>query len=218
LALLPVVLLLFSTSSPKAKPRIHSITEQGSLKILTLFALLAFIYVGSEVSFGGWIFSYYQAANPEVGSAGYMLNSLFYLAIMFGRLLAILLAIYIRPRHLIWLFLGGAVLSAALMSMASSQPWSIWLGTVGLGLSLAAIFPTTFSYVGRKTQLSGKQNGLVWASGSLGAMILPWIIGRTFEYPGPINMMSILLGMWIVALGLFLAMDRFSTRKETRQA
>lgn len=181
LALLPVVLLLFSTPSAKAKPRNHTITEQASLKILTLFALLAFIYVGSEVCFGGWIFSYYQAANPEVGSAGYMLNSLFYLAIMFGRLLAILLAIYIRPRRLIWLFLGGAVLSAALMSMAPSQPWSIWLGTVGMGLSLAAIFPTTFSYVGRKTQLSGKQNGLVWASGSLGAMILPWIIGRTLS-------------------------------------
>jgi fucose permease len=218
LALLPVALLLFMTPSPEVNTNSHVNTGEASFRILTLFALLTFIYVGSEVSFGGWIFSYYQNANLDTGTSGYMLNSLFYLAIMLGRLFAIPLAVAIKPSRLIWIFLGGAALSAALMSLIPSQPWSLWLGTAGMGLSLAAIFPTTFSYVGSKTQFSGKQNGLVWAAGSLGAMILPWMIGRTFDYPGPTNMMSILLVLWILALGLFLAMVRLGTPKKAQKS
>jgi FHS family Na+ dependent glucose MFS transporter 1 len=211
--LLPVALLLFLTPSPGKQSGTHASTGQISSFFLILFALLAFIYVGTEVSFGGWILSYYQSANPDGESASYMLNSLFYLAILIGRFVAILLAVFFQPRHLIWISLGGAALSAALMSLLPSQPWSIWLGTAGMGLSIAAIFPTTFNYVGSKAQLSGKQNGLVWAVGSLGAMILPWVIGKTFDFQGVLNMMSILLVLWLIAGGLFLIMSRMRSQK-----
>jgi len=213
LGLLPVALLLFLTPSPARQSETHTTTEGVSSVFLILFALLAFIYVGTEVSFGGWILSYYQSANPDAESASYMLNSFFYLAILIGRFLAILLAVFLRPRHQIWMFLGGAALSAALMSLLPAQPWSIWLGTVGMGLSIAAIFPTTFNYVGSKAQLSGKQNGLVWAVGSLGAIILPWVIGKTFDLQGVLNMMSILLVLWLIASGLFLALSRVGSQK-----
>jgi fucose permease len=213
LALLPVALWLFWTPSPELQTEQQSNTSQASIKIFVLFALLAFIFVGSEVSFGGWIFSYYQAATPDNGSSGYMLNSLFYLAIMIGRLLAIPLPAIFRPQRLIWIYLGGAVLSVSLMSLIPAQSWSIWLGTAGMGLSLAAIFPTTFSYVGSRTQLSGKQNGLVWAVGSLGAMILPWVIGKTFDLQGALNMMSILLAVWLLASVLFLVLTQTRSQK-----
>jgi FHS family Na+ dependent glucose MFS transporter 1 len=213
LALVPVALWLFWTPSPELRSNNHTGTGQASIQIFVLFALLAFIYVGSEVSFGGWIFSYYQANAPNSGSTGYMLNSLFYLAIMSGRLLAIPLTTIIKPQRLIWIYLWGAVLSVSLMSLSSSQPWSIWLGTAGMGLSLAAIFPTTFSYVGNRTQLSGKQNGLVWATGSLGAIILPWVIGKTFDFQGSINMMNILLIAWLIGLGLFLVLSQIDSHR-----
>jgi fucose permease len=213
LALMPVAVWLFWTPSPKSESKNHTGTGQASIKIFVLFALLAFIFVGSEVSFGGWIFSYHQATISDSSSTGYMLNSLFYLAIMLGRLLAILLAAIIKPQRLIWIYLWGAVLSVFLMSLVPSQPWSIWLGTAGMGLSLAAIFPTTFSYVGKKTQLSGKQNGFVWAAGSLGAMIIPWGIGKSFDFQGFINMMSILLIFWLFALGLFLMLTRIKSQR-----
>ena len=114
-------------------------------------------------------------------------------------------------------FLEGLYYSigAALMAIFPSQSWSIWLGTAVMGLSLAAIFPTTFSFVGGKTQLSGKQNGLVWAAGSLGAMTLPWTIGRTFDHQGSLSMMSILLIVWTLALGLFFVITRTESEAES---
>lgn len=208
LALLPIALWLVFTPSPETPAQDHASKVSGSNTILVLFALLAFVYVGVEVSYGGWIFSYFSASHLGSEAAGYRLNSLFYLAITFGRLFAIPLAAHVKSQRIIWGYLAGAVFSVALMVVFSGNPWSIWLGTFGMGLSLAAIFPTTFSYVGSKTQLSGKQTGVVWASGSFGAMLLPWLIGQGMDFRGPTTMMVILLVLWILALGVFWMLNR----------
>lgn len=92
------------------------------------------------------------------------------------------------------------------------------MGTVGLGLSIAAIFPTTFTYVKTRTHISGQQTGLVWASGSFGAMLLPWLIGQGIDIQGPASMIVILLFAWILALGLFLMMNRIGFEAELTEA
>lgn len=206
LALLPVAVWVLATPSPQAAG--DSSYENADFSptkpaLIILFMLLAFIYTGVEVSYGGWIFSYFNANHLGSESAAYQINSLFYLAITLGRLISIPLVTRIKLQRVIWGYLGGAALSATLMALLPTQPWSIWLGTIGLGLSIAAIFPTTFTYVRSKSQLSGRQTGLVWASGSFGAMLLPWLIGQGIELRGPASMMVILLVLWILALGLF---------------
>ena len=180
---------------------------------MLLFAFLAFIYIGTEVSYGGWIFTYFQASNLGSEAAGYKLNSLFYLAITFGRLLAIPLAARFAARRILWAYLGGAGLSVALMLLFPAQPWSIWIGTAALGLSIAAIFPTTFSYVGKHAQFSGKQTGVVWAIGSAGAMSVPWVTGKAMGTIDPLSMMGILLALWLTALVLFWGLTRASSGK-----
>jgi MFS transporter, FHS family, Na+ dependent glucose transporter 1 len=216
LALLPVAVWLFTTNSPQIGSATHEsqVTLPTRPVIIILFMLLAFIYTGTEVSYGGWIFTYFNAGNLGSENTAYQINSFFYLAITFGRLLSIPLAARLKSQRMLWGYLGGAAFSAALMAFLPAQPWSIWLGTAGLGLSIAAIFPTTFTYVKSRTNLSGKQTGLVWASGSFGAMVLPWLIGQGIEFQSPTSMMVILLICWILALGLFLLMNH--TGIETR--
>jgi FHS family Na+ dependent glucose MFS transporter 1 len=210
LALLPVAILLIATPSPQAGEVTHGNTSSlpSNQKIVFLFMLLAFIFTGVEVSYGGWIFTYFNVSNLGSGSAAYQITSLFYLAITLGRLISIPLATRFKSQSMIWGYLGGAALSAALMTLLPDQPWSVWVGTAFLGLSIAAIFPTTFTFVRSITQLSGKQTGLVWASGSFGAILLPWLIGRGIELRTPASMMTTLLILWLLAMGLFLILAR----------
>lgn len=210
LALIPVAVWLLTTPSPHIGNPLHEneITLPTRPVLIVLFMLLAFIYTGAEVSYGGWIFTYFNASNLGNDSAAYQINSLFYLAITLGRLISIPLAARVKSQWMIWGYLGCAAFCIALMTIFPAQPWNIWTGTVGLGLSTAAIFPTTFTYVKTRTHLSGQQTGLVWASGSFGAMLLPWLIGQGIDVQGPASMMVILLISWMLALGLFLMMNR----------
>jgi len=220
LGLLPVAFWLLSTPSPLVEKASHEGDHplETYPRVILLFMLLAFIYTGAEVSYGGWIFTYFNASNLGSEVAAYRINSLFYLAITLGRLLSIPLATRLKPGAMIWGYLGSAACSVLLMALLPTQTWSIWLGTAGLGLSIAAIFPTTFTYVRAHTDLSGKQTGLVWASGSFGAMVLPWLVGQGIDLKGPASMMLILTALWLLALGLFLLMKRAQPESSLRSA
>ncbi len=210
IALLPVAVWQLFTPSPAIEKHDHGNGDSAPLGILLLFAFLAFIYIGTEVSYGGWIFTYFQASDLGDEAAGYRLNSLFYLAITFGRLLAIPLAARFAARRILWIYISGAVFGVMLMLLLPAQTWSIWAGTAILGLSIAAIFPTTFSYVGKITKFSGRQTGTVWAIGSAGAMLVPWVIGKVMGGIAPLGMMGILLVLWLAAFGLFWGLTRAS--------
>lgn len=175
---------------------------QGSIPLI-IFCILAFLFIGTEISFGGWIFTFFRKLHPGSEQAAYTVTSVFWLAITIGRLLSIPVSRFIKSSSNIYLFLAGGIISAGLMLLFPEQIWSIWVGTAGTGLSLSAIFPTTFHYVQSTSSLQTKSFGLVWAFGSLGGMILPWLSGELFSRLGPLSLLAASLVGWITALILF---------------
>lgn len=205
LAIIPVVLWVFFTKSPAIPaPAQEDDAKLNSLPLFISFAALAFIYVGAEVSFGGWLFTYFSA-NPLISeSSAYTLNAIFWLAIMFGRLLAIPIANRFKLPQIILGYLLGAVVSAGVLAFLSGALIAVWIGTLGMGLSMAALFPSTFTFVQKNMQISGKLTGVVWAAGSTGAMILPYLIGQQINQFGTVSMMLTMLVVWLLAVGIFL--------------
>ena len=205
LALVPVVLWVFFSESPAIPtPTQEDDAKLSNVPLFISFAALAFIYVGAEVSLGGWLFTYFSA-NPLISeSSAYTLNAIFWLAIMFGRLLAIPIANRFELHQIILGYLLGAVLSAGVLTFLSGALIVVWVGTLGMGLSMAPLFPSTFTFVQKNMRLSGKLTGVVWASGSAGAMILPYFVGQQIEQVGTASMMLTMLGVWILAVGIFL--------------
>ena len=205
LALVPVVLWVFFSESPAIPtPTQEDNAKLSNVPLFISFAALAFIYVGAEVSLGGWLFTYFSA-NPLISeSSAYTLNAIFWLAIMFGRLLAIPIANRFELHQIILGYLLGAVLSAGVLTFLSGALIVVWVGTLGMGLSMAALFPSTYTFVQNNMRLSGKLTGVVWASGSAGAMILPYFVGQQIEQVGTASMMLTMLGVWILAVGIFL--------------
>jgi fucose permease len=169
---------------------------RGRPLLVFLIAAFFFLYVAAEVAFGGWVFTYatvkqFAGAGFSPASAAY-LTSTFWGALTLGRLLSIPLAARLRPSLLL---LGG--LAGCLASLGAILLWPasipvLWGAATGLGLFMAAIFPTTFAFAERRMPISGRTTGLFFVGVGTGAMIVPGLVGWLMEFQGPQALITIL--------------------------
>jgi fucose permease len=87
----------------------------------------------------------------------------------------------------------GALASLGLMLAAPHSLAVTWIGTCGVGLCLASIFPAMISLAQRHMRITGRVTGWFFIGASAGGMTLPWLIGQCFEIAGPHTLMLILL-------------------------
>ena len=209
LAVLVVPVAIWLTRVPSPEPPAGSSEQKrvgGSSLLVFLVAAFFFLYVGAEASFGGWIFTYASQMNfegqavPETTAA--YLTSAFWGALTLGRLASIPLAARLRPSRLLILDLVGCLASLATFLMWPRSSFILWLGTIGLGVFMASIFPTTFSFAERRMPISGRVTGLFFVGVGAGGMSLPWLVGRLFEVVGSNALPIVLTGDLIVGLGV----------------
>ncbi|MFL6208310.1 MAG: MFS transporter [Pyrinomonadaceae bacterium] len=204
LVLLPAVWLLYLPSPP---PRLVAQTDepaaQARPRLVLLLALFLALYVGAEVAFGGWIATYALARRWSDAAGAALLTSAFYGALMLGRLFAIPLAARLRPRTILSTALCGCLFSLVLLLTGAHA--LVWPGAFGVGLFMAAIFPTLLAFAGRHMHMTGRITGRLLVGASLGGMSVPWLVGQLFEYEGPRAGMLLIALVLLVALGLFAA-------------
>jgi FHS family Na+ dependent glucose MFS transporter 1 len=208
--MIPSGLWLLTLRSPAIGGAEEEMEGRGnSAPLIALIALFLLIYVSAETSASGWISAYALAqelANAEVSS---YLASAFWGGLTLGRLASIPLAKRFSPRTVLQVDLLGAAASAALLLLAPHSRVALWSGTVGVGFFMASIFPTTLSFAGRRLRITGQVTAWFFVGASLGAMVLPWIIGQLFEPLGPWVFPAALLTDLVVAAGVFLVMLRY---------
>ena len=169
-----------------------------------LIALFYVFYVGVEISFGSWIFTYCLRQNLANEAIAAYLTTTFWGFFTFGRLVCIPLAVRFAPKNIIRLnLIGGIVLTGIMMANQNSLV-IIWFGASLLGLSLAAVVPTLLVFVSDSTKLTGKAMSIIVVGASIGSMILPWLVGQMFETIGPQSLFVSILISLICALGVFL--------------
>ncbi|UCC86901.1 MAG: MFS transporter [Anaerolineales bacterium] len=219
LPMLPVLAWLLRLPSPSlGDAPSNEPAEQANHRLVALIALFFFLHVGAEISFGGWIFTYAVAQDISSETLAAYLTSAFWGALTLGRLLAIPIAVRLRPSIVLRNSLVGCLLSMGIVLLWPKSLAAIWLGTLGMGLSIAAMFPTTVSLAERRMVITGQVTGWFFVGASLGGMSLPWMIGQLFESIGPQVAMSTIMAAMILALGVFAAIkwltegSRFSKR------
>ncbi|MCP4427079.1 MAG: MFS transporter, partial [Chloroflexi bacterium] len=178
LIILPVSLLLGSLGGGTAvSQQTTPSSNQINRRLIGLIMAFFFIYVGLEIGFSGWVFTYATTLELADEATAAYLTSAFWGALTVGRLLAIPLAARLRPRTILLMDLFGALLSVGAMLIWANSTVILWLGTIGLGLSFASVFPTTLSLAERRMTITGKITGWLFVGGSLGAASLPWLMG-----------------------------------------
>lgn len=195
--LVPIAIALFWLPSPTIKTN-RTAKASGNINYPLILLISAFfmLYVSAEVSFGGWIFSYADALKLTSVEAAAYLTSVFWGALTLGRLLSIPLAARLRPRTILISNLLGCLLSVGVIVVWPQSQVLLWVGTAGLGLSMAAMFPTMLAFAARRLPITASTTSIFLVGASLGSMSLPWFIGLRFTVDGPhISMRLILLAV-----------------------
>ncbi len=203
-------------------PTLPGLAEQthvglGAISYLVvLIALFLFLYVGAEVSFAGWIFTYTVKLHLSSATTAAYLTSLLWGSLTIGRMLIIPVATRFKAGSILISSLTGCLLSIGLMVVIPRSLGAVLIGTAGLGLSMASIFPTTLSYAGQRIRMTGQLTGWIVLVSSVGAMVVPLIIGQFFQSVGPGVLMTVIAVVLLGAVGVLLYVLRRPPAMQTR--
>ena len=213
LLLLPAAFWMLPLSSPIA-PAV-SINESGgetNTRLVALIVVFFFLYTGAEIGFGGWVYSYAVRLGLGSHAVAAYLTSAFWGAFTAGRLLSVPLATRFPPRSVLLADFIGCLASLAILLLGSNSLVATFLGTCGLGLSMASIFPAALSLAQGRMRITGRVTGWFLVGASAGGMVLPWLIGQLFESAGPRSTMVILLIDMAAAVGVLAVLTFQSAR------
>ena len=216
LLMLPVAFWILQLPSPAPQTvSLENSKAQVNPRLVTFIAVFFFLYLGAEVGFGGLIYTYVISLNLGNATVAAYLTAVFWGSLTVGRLIAIPLGARFTPRVILVSNLIGCMMSLAVILIWSHSFVALCVGTVGLGLSMASIFPTTFSFAERRMTITGQVTGWFIVGASAGAMFLPWLIGQLFEKLGAHVMMVIILLDLLAALLVFVMLILSSSRRES---
>ncbi|KAJ8385943.1 hypothetical protein AAFF_G00179050 [Aldrovandia affinis] len=183
--------LMYSRSGPsRERARASSakplVAKHHNVLVLLLFFFF-FWYVGAEVAYGSFIFTYAKdyAHMEQAQAAG--LNSLFWGTFATTRGLAIFFATCMYPGSMILLSLVGCTLSSLLLTLFSRNTAALWSCTALYGVSMATTFPSGISWLEQYTTVTGRSAAAFVVGAALGEMVLPatvgFLLGRMQEHP-----------------------------------
>lgn len=210
----PCALVVSRLSSPLPISPAKDEKKRPILPLLVvLIALVFFFYVGTEISFGGWIFTYTTITGlADAASAAY-LTSGFWGSYTIGRLIAIPLTRRLSSKVMILCDFSILLSSLALMFLFPQSFLVLWIGVIGVGIGMASIFPTMLSFAGKNMTLTGFMTSWFFVGGSLGGMSIPWLIGQVINVIDPRNIFLIIGGSVIADVLLFLFVLVYTQKK-----
>ncbi|MGH9872985.1 MAG: MFS transporter [Pyrinomonadaceae bacterium] len=213
LMLLPMALWVWRLPSPA--PNTTSTKPEkinGGGRLAFLIALFLFLYVGAEVSFGGWLFTYATILKITTATVAAYLTSGFWAALTLGRILSVPIARRFRHSSILFVDLAGCLASIFIILLFPDSLSALITGTCGLGLFMASIFPTLLAFADKQLRLTGQMTGGFITGASLGAMLVPLAIGQLFESIGPRIVVLFSTGL-LVAMSAVMAMLYRSSHK-----
>ena len=193
----------------------ETVRSVGPIPVALIIAcmLFFFFYVGAEIAFGGWIYTYAVTLNlAGIVMAAY-LNSAFWLAFTIGRLISIPLATRFTPKQVILTALLSSLSVLILGMLFSNSSTVLWLMVIGLGFCMAPVYATGFTLAGQSMALTGLLTSLILLGDCFGGMVLPSLVGQVIESTGAQAMVYLIFGSLVLNLLAFFGMLRLRPAK-----
>ncbi|MBN1230910.1 MAG: MFS transporter [Anaerolineales bacterium] len=214
----PLIVIALLTPSPSADSKHEENEEeappkQANYPMVFLLALLLFLYVGAEIGFGGWVFSYATRMGLTDARAADRMTSIFWGSLTLGRLLSIPITSKFKPGTVLTGNLVGWLLGIFVIISVPHSSTALWIGTFILGFSMSSVFPTAISVAERLMPITGKITSLFYMGVSLGSMSLPWLMGKMFDWSSPLSAMYIVAASGVVAMFLLVIIRKNLERK-----
>jgi FHS family Na+ dependent glucose MFS transporter 1 len=192
IAAFPIAAFIWSlpSPSPRLTPEEHKDTPLPFLPV-AIMVLCFILYVGAEVGYGNWIYTYAFKLGLGSGVEAAYLTSAFWGSFTLGRLIAIWISTRVRPLAILYSDFAGCLVSLGLILLFRESSTILWIGTILLGASMASVFPTLLTLSEERMHVTGTLAGWFLMGGSIGSMTLPWGIGQSFARMGAGTMIVI---------------------------
>nr|XP_006819368.1 PREDICTED: sodium-dependent glucose transporter 1-like [Saccoglossus kowalevskii] len=190
-----------SSFNKSVNPNTRTTKESMSFRIGFLFLLSIFyvLYVGHEVIYGGYIYSF--AMESDLGFSTEMaslLTSVFWASFAVSRGLNIIVAKYLTPKTMLILDHVGILTADVILVIWGAENMTIlWLGTILLGVSIASVYATGITWAENYITLTGKATSVFTISAAMSGILLPWWLGYAFEAYSVMILMYVMLALTI---------------------
>jgi FHS family Na+ dependent glucose MFS transporter 1 len=194
----------------------HPNSRAFKVIVLCMFFLLLLQYVGMEIVYGGYLFTFAVKSRPHMSKDNaVLLTATYWGTFAFGRLISVQLTKYIKPPKMILIDFIGCLLAGIILISQSqdgcdaySSP-KLWAGTIILGISCASVFPSALNWAEYFIEVSGRVASVLLVGACLGEMIIPIAVGNTFESVGPCSLMYCIFALSFLGLLNFAAILLF---------
>jgi len=214
--------LLTLSSNPPPAP--HRDTRTSEVRGAGIYpplvipaALFLFFYVGAEVAFGGWVYTYAVALKLASAVGAAYLTSGFWLSFTLGRLISIPVATRFGPQQIIPAALFACLATLTLVIIIPDSSALLWIAALALGFCMAPLWPMGFTLAGQSLKLTASVSGMILLGDSFGGMVLPWLVGQAIEVTGPRALVYLVFGSLVCTLLAFVAMLRSASEQDFRE-
>lgn len=141
-----------------------------------LNTFILFFYLCGESTFMGWLVTYFKNNGVFPVSIANAMSSLLWLMILISRLVTASVSKRFRKEGVI-LFLGSMMLVFTVILVTATNPVLVAVSVLCIGLSMGGIYPTTLATMEKRFNQSTIATGTCIAVATLGAVIMPNIVG-----------------------------------------
>jgi len=200
----PIAAWIWNLPSPasRAVPAHHENTRFPFLPVLIMVLCFA-LYVGSEVGYGAWIYTYAVKLNFGTEVTAAYLTAAFWGSFTLARLFGVWVSTRAKPITILIMDFAGCLISIGFILLFRDSVTILWIGTVLVGLAQASIFPTLLTLAEERMHVTGTITGWFLVGAGMGGMVLPWLIGQAFVRIGAGAMMGLIF-VNIILNGLML--------------
>lgn len=183
-------------------------------KVFWTNAGILFFYLAGESTINGFIVKYFVDADIMTMGYAQMLASILWMAILVGRITVSYFGDRVKKNTILITTSTSTVVFYFLL-LSSRNVTLITVAIIGIGLSMAGIYPTTVSKVGKTIKDYPMAMGVLLLLGGVGAIVMPMLTGALSDALG------IFAGMSAIVVVLFLMMtfvviSALQDRKEER--
>jgi MFS transporter, FHS family, Na+ dependent glucose transporter 1 len=215
------ILALFLIQDAKPAPQEKPTGGKAVAPSVAPFAIAAglylFFYVSAEITYGGWVFTYATTRSlMDAVNAAY-LTSLFWFAFTVGRLISIPLSMRFSPARIIPFAIAGGLGFLALGIALPPSGYLLWVISAGTGFCMAPLWANGYSLASRSIPMTAKVSGLILLGDSIGATILPGLLGVVIERAGAEYVFPIMTTSLLLTFFAFSAMILLNRKKLAMQ-
>ena len=182
-----------------------------------LLCLYTFAYCLIEQTISMFSVTFAVEYSEWTKSSAVFLLSIFFVVSTISRGVCALLAKWMQPKYILFIFITITVCSSVALALSSrTNPSMLWVCICGFAVGNSPLFPVGVTYCNQYMVAGAALMGFLQLACTTAAIVSPFTLGRLYDSIGPVSFIYILLVASCLFLGIFACMHSLAYRHGIR--